>query len=213
MSCGTPCSPPCARTVTGPWPRWSSATPAAPAKSSASAAATSTGATRSSGSGAREPEPNSGCRPATTPSCGCGSTSTVSARWHRATQSGGPCGDGGDGPPGRQPLNYDALRAVLRRVNDALGTNWTMHDLRHTCARRMLRDRNLSLRDIQTILGHAHLSTTQLYLEEEPEEVIRRVHQHLLALKQTQPAINPVPAPARGYDAADLAVLFGEVPR
>ncbi|MFD8308872.1 tyrosine-type recombinase/integrase [Streptomyces sp. NPDC059690] len=119
----------------------------------------------------------------------------------------------GDGTPARQPLNYDALRAVLRRVNDALGTNWTMHDLRHTCARRMLRDRNLSLRDIQTILGHAHLSTTQLYLEEEPEEVIRRVHQHLLALKQTEPAINAVPAPARGYDAADLAVLFGEVPR
>ncbi|MGW1287466.1 tyrosine-type recombinase/integrase [Streptomyces sp. NPDC002586] len=63
----------------------------------------------------------------------------------------------GDGPPARRPLNYDALRAVLRRVNDALGTNWTMHDLRHTCARRMLRDRNLSLRDIQTILGHACL--------------------------------------------------------
>ncbi|WP_367838120.1 tyrosine-type recombinase/integrase [Streptomyces rochei] len=120
----------------------------------------------------------------------------------------------GEDLPARQPLNYDALRAVLRRVNDALGTNWTMHDLRHTCARRMLRDRNLSLRDIQTILGHAHLSTTQLYLEEEPEEVIRRVHQHLLDLKQTeQPALDPGPGPARGYDAADLAVLFGEVPR
>ncbi|MEU3247381.1 MULTISPECIES: tyrosine-type recombinase/integrase [unclassified Streptomyces] len=120
----------------------------------------------------------------------------------------------GDGPLARQPLNYDALRAVLRRVNDVLGTNWTTNDLRHTCARRMLRDRNLSLRDIQIILGHAHLSTTQLYLEEEPEEVIRRVHQHLLDLKQAEQAVpQTVPSPARGYDAADLAVLFGGAPR
>lgn len=37
----------------------------------------------------------------------------------------------------RQPLSYDALRAVLRRANAALGSNWTMHDLRHTCAMRM----------------------------------------------------------------------------
>nr|WTB36374.1 site-specific integrase [Streptomyces sp. NBC_00830] len=27
----------------------------------------------------------------------------------------------------RQPLGYDALRAVLRRANEVLGTNWTMH--------------------------------------------------------------------------------------
>jgi integrase/recombinase XerD len=89
-----------------------------------------------------------------------------------------------------------------------------MHDLRHTCARRMLRDQNLSLRDIQIILGHAHLSTTQLYLEDEPEEVIRHVHQHLLDRKQAERSA-PAPAlvPARGYDAADLAVLFGETPR
>ncbi|MGP4014556.1 tyrosine-type recombinase/integrase [Saccharopolyspora sp. 5N708] len=29
------------------------------------------------------------------------------------------------GPLGRQPLNYDALRAVFRRLNEALGTNYT----------------------------------------------------------------------------------------
>ncbi|PZS21283.1 MAG: integrase [Pseudonocardiales bacterium] len=33
----------------------------------------------------------------------------------------------GEGPDKRRrPLNYDALRAVMRRANDALGTNWTM---------------------------------------------------------------------------------------
>jgi integrase/recombinase XerD len=67
--------------------------------------------------------------------------------------------DHGDGLR-RQPMNYEALRAVWRRVNSLLGTNWTMHDLRHTASLRMARDEALSIRDVQMILGHAHLSTT-----------------------------------------------------
>ncbi|MFF2063303.1 site-specific integrase [Streptomyces sp. NPDC058200] len=58
----------------------------------------------------------------------------------------------------RWPLTYEALRAVLRRANTALSTNWTMHDLRHTSALRMVRSQRLSLRDVQVILGHAHLT-------------------------------------------------------
>lgn len=105
-----------------------------------------------------------------------------------------------------EPLDYDALRAVFRRANGRLGANWTMHDLRHTCAIRMVRDGRLSLRDTQTILGHAHLSTTQLYLEQDDEEVFARVREHLAAREEPR----PVPAPvAVGYDPADLAVLFG----
>ena len=38
----------------------------------------------------------------------------------------------------RQPLNYEALRAVFRRANALLDTNWSMHDLRHTAALRMI---------------------------------------------------------------------------
>jgi site-specific recombinase XerD len=102
-------------------------------------------------------------------------------------------------------LTYDALRAVLRRANAALGTNWTMHDLRHTCALRMLRGHGVSVRDVQVILGHAHLSTTQIYLDEDDTEVIARVHRHLAEREQSPPA-----RPAPGYDRADLTVLFGE---
>ncbi|WP_237735200.1 tyrosine-type recombinase/integrase [Rhodococcus sp. JVH1] len=112
-----------------------------------------------------------------------------------------------------QPLSYDALRAVLRRVNDRLATNWTMHDLRHTCAIRMLRDARLSLRDIQVILGHAHLSTTQLYLDQDDHDVIHRVHEHLKTVRERPPATAAVSSPVGvGYDAADLAILFGQVP-
>lgn len=107
----------------------------------------------------------------------------------------------------RQPLNYEALRAVFRRVNALLGTNWSMHDLRHTAAVRMSRDEGLSMRDVQAILGHCHLSTTaDVYLVEDDAEVIRRVHQHLAA--RETPAQAP-PSVAAGYDDRDLAVLFG----
>lgn len=119
----------------------------------------------------------------------------------RRRRCGGPGGE-----LERQPLNYEALRAVLRRANKKLGSNWTMHDARHTCALRMARDEKLSLRDVQTILGHAELTTTQIYLEDDDFEVIARVRQHLA--EQAESRLRPAPA-AEGYKSADLAVLFG----
>jgi integrase/recombinase XerD len=117
----------------------------------------------------------------------------------------------GSGGLRRRPLDYAALRAVLRRVNAGLGTNWTMHDLRHTCALRMIRDQRLSLRDVQVILGHAHVTTTQIYLEDHDHEVINRVRGYLAEKDRTRPkAPEPISA---GYDATDLTVLFGETPR
>jgi hypothetical protein len=71
---------------------------------------------------------------------------------------------------------------------------------------RMARDEHLSLRDVQVILGHAHLSTTaDTYLVEDEDQVIRRVLEHL-ARREQRPA-----RPALvvgGYDATDLSVLF-----
>lgn len=109
----------------------------------------------------------------------------------------------------RQPLNYEALRAVFRRVNTTLGTNWSMHDLRHTCSLRMARDESLSLRDVQTIMGHAHLSTTaDIYMIEDEATVIRRVAQHLADQEQR---VAPQPrAITAGYDSSDLSVLLGD---
>lgn len=109
-----------------------------------------------------------------------------------------------------QTLNYEALRKVFTRANDALGTNWTMHDLRHTAALRMVRDEHLSVRDVQVILGHAHLSTTaDIYLIEDQAEVVRRVQNYLTAREQ---APTPPVRVAAGYDALDLTILLGELP-
>jgi integrase len=87
-----------------------------------------------------------------------------------------------------------------------------MHDLRHTAALRMSRDDALSLRDVQTILGHAHLSTTgDVYLVEQESQVIRRVQRHLARPKP--PAAQSMTVAEAGYDADDLQVLFsGRLP-
>jgi integrase len=98
---------------------------------------------------------------------------------------------------------------VFRRVNELLGANYSMHDLRHTASLRMARDETLSLKDVQVILGHAHLSTTaDVYMVEDEVQVIRRVRQHLIDREHR--AQQP-PAPvAAGYDSADLEILLGD---
>jgi len=71
----------------------------------------------------------------------------------------------------------------------------------------MARDEELTLREVQVILGHVHLSTTEIYLVEDQAEVVRRVRRHL-AGREIQ-ALQPPPPVAAGYDAGDLSVLFG----
>ncbi len=107
----------------------------------------------------------------------------------------------------RTPMTYETLRAVLRRANAKLATNWSMHDLRHTCALRMANDKDLSLRDVQVVLGHAHLETTaDIYLVEDERHTLDRVAEHLVR-RADPPPVTPVRV---GYDPADLAVLFGD---
>jgi site-specific recombinase XerD len=75
-------------------------------------------------------------------------------------------------------LNYHAARAMLCRANAALGSNWSLHDLRHSAAYRMARDPQMTLTDVQWVLGHAHLSTTQLYVTAPVEDMIAAVLAH-----------------------------------
>jgi site-specific recombinase XerD len=108
-----------------------------------------------------------------------------------------------------RPLTYSAARRMLQRANESLGTAWTLHDLRHTAAQRMVDDPKMSLSDVQWVLGHAHITTTQIYLRPREEEVINRVlaHHRDRAERPTPPP--PPPVDAAGYSAEVLAVLFG----
>jgi integrase len=103
-------------------------------------------------------------------------------------------------------LAYDAARAMFGRANAALGSNWSLHDLRHSAAYRMSRDPGMPLTDVQWVMGHAHLSTTQQYLNPLTEDVIASV----LAFHGRQREPGPGSPPAAGYRPESLRVLFGE---
>lgn len=110
-----------------------------------------------------------------------------------------------------QPLSYEALRAVFRRLNIMLGTNWSMHDLRHTAALRMSRDKNLTLQDVQTILGHRNLQTTvEIYLHEADIATAVKVLEHLDPTGPTLTVTSPT-IPSR-YASNDLDILLGRNP-
>lgn len=69
----------------------------------------------------------------------------------------------------------------------------------------------MPLTDVQLVLGHAQLTTTQIYLTPRKEDVIRRVLAH--HAEQTRRAAERVVAvPAPGYRPETLDVLFGADP-
>ncbi|UQX13014.1 site-specific integrase [Candidatus Mycobacterium methanotrophicum] len=95
---------------------------------------------------------------------------------------------------------------MFTRANATLGANWSLHDLRHTAAYRMARDPQVSLCDVQWVMGHAHLSTTQRYLNPLAQDVIEGV----LAFHARRAEHGPVSPPAAGYRAESLQMLFGK---
>ncbi|MGA2307197.1 MAG: tyrosine-type recombinase/integrase [Acidimicrobiales bacterium] len=107
-----------------------------------------------------------------------------------------------------RPLSYHGVHRMFERVNAAAGSEATLHALRHTAAYRMAEDPTLPLTDVQEVLGHALLTTTQIYLTPRKEDVIRRVLAH--HAEQTRLAKERViPLPAPGYRPETLDVLFG----
>lgn len=105
-------------------------------------------------------------------------------------------------------LSYSAMRRVLQRANDRLSTGWTLHDLRHTAAHRMVKDPAVALTDVQWVLGHAHLTTTAIYLRPDDAEVIDRMQQH-----HAHPGKSPPVLPAPAYRAEVLNTLLGGAAR
>jgi integrase len=102
-----------------------------------------------------------------------------------------------------RPLTYWAARRVFQRAQEQLGTNWSLHDLRHTAATRLARDPALTLVEVQTILRHAHITTTGLYTMVGLEDLVDRLAEHY------QRPAQPVRWSA-GYDPDDLVAVFGD---
>ncbi|RPK82571.1 Tyrosine recombinase XerD [Streptomyces sp. ADI97-07] len=113
---------------------------------------------------------------------------------------GGPLWRARRGPD--RPLTYWAMRRVMQRANTLLGTNWSLHDLRHTAAYRMANGGKLTLPEVQTIMRHADIQTTNRYLTVHIEELFDKLTEHYAT-----------PRPARhypaGYATADIEAVFG----
>ena len=107
----------------------------------------------------------------------------------------------------RTPLTYHAAHRMFERVNASIGSNWTLHDLRHTAAHRMARDPDMPITDVQWVLGHAHLRTTQIYTNPTKEEAIESVRAYHSRRAQGLSSTPPLPAPE--YKATSLSTLFG----
>ena len=91
---------------------------------------------------------------------------------------------------------------MLQRANDLLGTDWTLHDLRHTTIERMTADPNLTLEDVMTVTRHQHVTSLDPYLRPRVGEVFDRLQRHYSAPR-------PATTPTLGYDDADFKTVFG----
>jgi integrase len=102
-----------------------------------------------------------------------------------------------------RPLSYAAARRLVQRANSAADTNWTLHDLRHTAAVRMVNSGVLTLPEVQVVLGHADLHTTSRYTVPRAEEVIIKMQEFHSRIQQPPHGYSP------GYAAEDIQAVFG----
>jgi len=63
---------------------------------------------------------------------------------------------------GTRKLSRQRVWQVVRAASPRAGRNASPHMLRHSCATHMV-ENGADLRTVQTILGHADISTTQIY--------------------------------------------------
>ena len=95
----------------------------------------------------------------------------------------------------------------VRPANGAIGAGWTLHSLRHTAAYRLARDPAMPITNVQWVLGHASLTTTQIYVVPAAEDVIEAALAHHRRRAEPRPVL---PEPAPGYRPESLDVLFGK---
>ena len=98
---------------------------------------------------------------------------------------------------------------MFERVTAGVGSAATLHGLRHTAAYRMAEDPSLPLTDIQAVLGHARLTTTQIYTTPRQEDVIRRVLAHHAGAGPAGCCSGRSRRRPPGYRPETMDVLFG----
>lgn len=104
-----------------------------------------------------------------------------------------------------RPLEYAACRAVFVRAQRGLPAHYTLHQLRHTAAYRMIQDPTMDLTDVQWVLGHLNIGTTLIYTQARPEDVLAKMAEH-----HKRPRVTAPTGPIGGaYNPDSMKYLFG----
>jgi integrase/recombinase XerC len=81
----------------------------------------------------------------------------------------------GRGRGERLRLSPRQVERIVRRAAAAADLEATPHTYRHNFATRLLQSGAADIRDVQELLGHASLATTQIYTHTNPERLSRAV--------------------------------------
>lgn len=76
------------------------------------------------------------------------------------------------GPRAGKSMTYSAVKAWFDRLAEKVGADFRPHMLRHTAATRWLHESGATLDTVQSLLGHACLASTSVYLH--PDEATLR---------------------------------------
>lgn len=106
-----------------------------------------------------------------------------------------------------QPLTTNGLEWLLHQYSAQVGLVVTPHQLRHTYARQ-LTEAGMPLPSLSKLMGHAHLSTTQLYtVGADPE--LSQAYQTAMHQLATQPLADPAGVLAQPVNLPDS---IGDMP-
>jgi len=95
--------------------------------------------------------------------------------------------------PAGQPVTYSWLYNHIGALGQAAGVaSVTPHRLRHTLATRLL-DAGMDITRIQKLLGHEHVTTTQIYARTRDEIVEADYHQAMSKIEQQQMPMSTTP--------------------
>jgi site-specific recombinase XerD len=101
--------------------------------------------------------------------------------------------------PNGQPFSYSWLRAHLATCGLAAGiANLTTHRLRHTLATRLL-NAGVDITRIQKLLGHQHITTTQIYARVFDTTVQADYYQAMHKIERLQMPLSNIPEPVPNW--------------